>query len=153
MSPKMILISTTFALMASTALAQTSKEAIVEELTQEGFTRIVISLTLFRNTRIEATGDGIEREIVLGKEGTVLRDRTERDKDNDDDDDGNEEENDDNNNERDNDRGGENDNGDDGEGEGDSNNGGGGESDSDGDSDSDGESGGDGDGDSEGNAG
>ena len=74
MRAKTILISTSFALMASTALSQTTRDQIIEELTQEGFKRIEISRTLFGNTRFEATGPGIEREIVLGKDGTVVRD-------------------------------------------------------------------------------
>ena len=87
MSHKTILISASFALMASTALAQNTKEDIIEQLTQQGFKRIEISRTLFGNTRFEATGPGIEREIVLGRDGTVMRDRSERDDEGDDNDD------------------------------------------------------------------
>ena len=160
MSTKTILISASFALMASTALAQSSKESIIEQLKQQGFTRIEISRTLFGNTRIEATGAGIEREIVLGREGTVMRDRSERDDegdnndddensdDEDDDTEADDDENDDNENDD-----NENDHGDDSEGN--SGRGGGGNSggnsgSGDGDGDGDGE--GDSDGDSEGNS-
>ncbi len=87
MRAKTILISTSFALMASTALSQTTRDQVVEELTQQGFKRIEISRTLFGNTRFEATGPGIEREIVLGKDGTVVRDRSETDDEGDDEDD------------------------------------------------------------------
>lgn len=92
MSVKTILISTSFALLASTALAQSSKEDIIEQLKQQGFTKIEISRTLFGNTRFEATGAGVEREVVLSKGGTVMRDRSEKDDEyddsnNDDDDD------------------------------------------------------------------
>ncbi|MEP2028087.1 MAG: hypothetical protein ABJI96_05195 [Paracoccaceae bacterium] len=79
MSPKSILLGTTFVLMISTAFAQTSKEEVIERLKEDGFSRIEISPTLFGNTRIEGKGDGVEREIVLGKDGTVMRDRLERD--------------------------------------------------------------------------
>jgi hypothetical protein len=91
MSAKTVLISTTFALMASTAMAQSSKEDIIEQLTQQGLTRIDVSRTLFGETRIEATGQGVEREAVLGKEGTVMRDRSERDDKHDDENDENDE--------------------------------------------------------------
>jgi uncharacterized membrane protein YgcG len=106
MPTKTVLISTSFALMASTALAQTSKEDIIEQLTQQGFKRIEISRTLFGNTRFEATGPGMEREIVLGKDGTVVRDRSETDDeydDEDDDDDNDDDENDDENDDNEND--------------------------------------------------
>ncbi|MFK7745503.1 MAG: hypothetical protein AB8B47_10650 [Roseobacter sp.] len=87
MKMKTILISTSFALMASTALSQTTRDQIIEELTEQGFKRIEISRTLFGNTRFEATGSGVEREIVLGKDGTVVRDRSESDDEYDDDED------------------------------------------------------------------
>ena len=148
-----ILISTSFALMASTALSQTTRDQIVEELTQQGFERIEISRTLFGNTRFEATGAGIEREIVLGKDGTVVRDRSERDDEDDDegddfdddeggdDDESGDDEGDDD--DRDDD---ENDDSESDDSESDSDRGG----DSDGDSDSGGDSDGEGDSDSEG---
>jgi uncharacterized membrane protein YgcG len=97
MQIKTILISTSFALMATTALSQSSKEDIIEKLTEQGFKRIEISRTLFGNTRFEATGPGIERQIVLGKDGTVVRDRSETD-DEYDDNDQDEDDNDDNEN-------------------------------------------------------
>jgi uncharacterized membrane protein YgcG len=97
MQIKTILISTSFALMATTALSQSSKEDIIEQLTEQGFKRIEISRTLFGNTRFEATGPGIERQIVLGKDGTVVRDRSETD-DEYDDNDQDEDDNDDNEN-------------------------------------------------------
>ncbi len=145
MSVKAILISTSFALLASTALAQSSKEDIIEQLKQQGFTKIEISRTLFGNTRFEATGAGVEREVVLSKGGTVMRDRSEKDDEyddsNNDDDDGDqggdsEGDSDSGNNDSD---GGDNDS--DGDSEGDSD---GGDNDSDGgDNDSDGDSEGD----------
>ena len=111
MQIKTILISTSFALMATTALSQSSKEDIIEKLTEQGFKRIEISRTLFGNTRFEATGPGIERQIVLGKDGTVVRDRSETD-DEYDDNDQDEDDNDDNDSESDSDRGGDSEGGD-----------------------------------------
>ncbi|TKZ15420.1 hypothetical protein FAP39_17325, partial [Shimia litoralis] len=84
MLKKTLLMGTSFVLMASTALAQTSKEDIVDMLSEQGFTKIEISKTLFGNTKFEAKGTGIEREIVLDKNGTVMRDRTEHDDEGDD---------------------------------------------------------------------
>ena len=134
MRTKTILISTSFALMASTALAQTSKEDIIAQLTQQGFKRIEISRTLFGNTRFEATGPGIEREIVLGKEGTIVRDRSETDDEyddeRDDDEDDDDERDDDSGDDEGDDHGGD----DDSEGDSDSDDG---DDDSEGDSDSD----------------
>ena len=148
MRAKTILISTSFALMASTALSQTTREQIVEELTQQGFKRIEISRTLFGNTRFEATGPGIEREIVLGKDGTVVRDRSETDDEGDDedddfDDDVDDDENDDDENDDDSDSDDESDSDSDRSGDSD------GESDSDGEGDSDSDSDGEGDSDSD----
>ena len=74
---KTILMSATAILMATTALAQSSRDDIIQELTDEGYTRIEITRTLFGNTKFEASGPTAEREIVLGKDGTILRDRTE----------------------------------------------------------------------------
>lgn len=155
-----ILLGTSFVLMASTALSQTTKDDIVEQLSKQGFTRIEISQTLFGNTKFEATGTGIEREIVLGKDGTVLRDRTEHDDDGeeDDDEDGDDNEDDDDDGDDDGDDGGDDDEGDNGggdDGEGDDDGGDDGEGDDDGgdDGEGDGDGGDDGDGDDGGNDG
>ena len=72
-------LTTTFMLMATTALSQTSKQDVIDQLTAQGFDKIQISNTLFGNLRFKASGPGIEREVVLDKNGTVVRDRTERD--------------------------------------------------------------------------
>ena len=79
MNKNSIGITTTFVLMATTALSQTTKQDVIDELTEQGFKRIEITNTLFGNLRFEATGPGIEREVVLGKDGTIVRDRSERD--------------------------------------------------------------------------
>ena len=79
MNKKTIGLTSTFVLMATTALSQTTKQDIIDELTEQGFQRIEITNTLFGNLRFEATGPGIEREVVLGKDGTIVRDRSERD--------------------------------------------------------------------------
>lgn len=84
---KTIALSTSFALLASTALSQTTQEDIVRMLTEDGYTRIEIRRTLFGNIKIEGEGPGSEREIVLGKDGTILRDRVELDDEDDEDDD------------------------------------------------------------------
>ncbi len=81
---KTIALSTSFALLASTALSQTTQEDIVRMLTEDGYTRIEIKRTLFGNIKIEGEGPGSEREIVLGKDGTILRDRVELDDEDDD---------------------------------------------------------------------
>ena len=143
---KTIVLSTSFSLLATTALAQNTKQDIVDMLTDEGFQRIEISRTLFGNLRFEAEGPGIERELVLGKDGTVVRDRTEYDDEDDDDDDDDDEiddeadeddESDEENDEDDDDESDESDESDDDDSESDGE--GDGESDSDSDSDSDGE--------------
>lgn len=74
--------------LAAPAFAQTTKEAVIQELTEQGYTEIKVRKTLFGNYKIEAEGPLGERELVLGKDGTVLRDRSEK---NDDDDLGDEE--------------------------------------------------------------
>lgn len=84
---KTIALSTSFALLASTALSQTTQEDIVRMLTEDGYTRIEIKRTLFGNIKIEGEGPGSEREIVLGKDGTILRDRVELEDEDDDDED------------------------------------------------------------------
>jgi hypothetical protein len=84
---KTIALSTSFALLATTALSQTTQEDIVRMLTEEGYTRIEIKRTLFGNIKIEGEGPGSEREIVLGKDGTILRDRVELEDDDSDEDD------------------------------------------------------------------
>jgi hypothetical protein len=87
MNRKTIGMTAYFVLMASTALAQTTKQDVIDEMTAQGFQRIEISNTLFGNLRFRASGPGIEREVVLGKDGTVVRDRFERDDEDDEDDD------------------------------------------------------------------
>ena len=144
-------LTTTFMLMATTALSQTSKQDVIDQLTAQGFDKIQISNTLFGNLRFKASGPGIEREVVLDKNGTVVRDRTERD---DEDDEFDDEENDDEDDEfddeeNDDEEGDEGDDGesDDGEDDGESD----GESDGEGDDgESDGEGGDDGESDGEG---
>ena len=87
MNKKTMGLTTTFVLMATTALSQTTKQDVIDELTEQGFQRIEITNTLFGNLRFEATGPGIEREVVLGKDGTIVRDRSERDDEYDDEED------------------------------------------------------------------
>jgi hypothetical protein len=50
-------------------------------LTDQDYTNIKISRTQFGNTKFEARGLCIEREIVPGKSGAIMRDRTENDDD------------------------------------------------------------------------
>ncbi|MGR3636151.1 MAG: hypothetical protein ACU0BK_09515 [Shimia sp.] len=71
--------------MTTTALAQSTKQDVIDTLSAQGFSRISVSKTLFGNTRFQAKGAGVEREIVLGKNGTIMRDRTEHDDETDDD--------------------------------------------------------------------
>ena len=70
-------MSATFALLATTALSQTTRDDVIQMLSNEGFTRIETSNTLFGNTKFEAYGPLGEREIVLGKDGAILRDHSE----------------------------------------------------------------------------
>lgn len=70
-------ISATFALMATTALSQTTRDDVVQMLSNEGYTRIEISRTFFGNMKFEAYGPLGERELVLGKDGAILRDHAE----------------------------------------------------------------------------
>lgn len=79
MALKTIALSTSLTLLATTAFSQTTQEDIVQMLTADGYTSIEIKWTLFGNIKIEGEGPGVEREIVLGKDGTILRDRLERD--------------------------------------------------------------------------
>jgi hypothetical protein len=55
--------------------AATSEETIVNELREQGFTRVEIRRTLLGRTRIIATSPAYEREIVINPaSGVILRD-------------------------------------------------------------------------------
>ena len=88
MTIKPITIGTAFALMATSALSQTTRAQVVQELANQGYTNIEISRTLFGNTKIEASNASSEREIVLDRNGNVLRDLVESEDDADEQDDG-----------------------------------------------------------------
>ena len=75
--------TTTFALLASTAMSQTTRDDVIRTLSDAGYTRIEVSRTFFGNTKFEAYGPNGEREIVLGKGGAILRDDSEADDGND----------------------------------------------------------------------
>ncbi|MGV6840359.1 MAG: hypothetical protein ACWA40_09215 [Planktomarina sp.] len=84
MTLKSVTYSAAFALLATTALSQTTRDDVISMLTDEGYTKIEIQRTFFGNTKFEAYGPNGEREIVLGKDGTILRDYMDDDEDRDD---------------------------------------------------------------------
>lgn len=87
MTFKALNLAAALALMASTAVAQQSRDDIIEMLSEAGYSRIEVSRTFLGSLKFEAKGNGTEREIILGLDGTIRRDRTEvqSDADNDDD--------------------------------------------------------------------
>jgi hypothetical protein len=90
MSPRSLKLAVALALgiAPGASFAQTAEEAIIAQLTQQGFTNISVSRTLLGRTRIEATSASLRREIVFNPAtGVILRDYW-QDLD-DDDDDGN----------------------------------------------------------------
>ena len=83
MPAKPLILGTSFALAATSALGQTTQDEVVQMLMDAGFVEIEISRTLFGNLKIEAEAEGVERVLILGRDGTILRDRTEFDDDED----------------------------------------------------------------------
>ncbi len=62
-------------LMPSVAGAETVQDSILSQLRDQGFTRIEVSRTLLGRTRLEATSDRLEREMVFNPQtGEILRD-------------------------------------------------------------------------------
>ncbi|SHF63819.1 hypothetical protein SAMN05444339_10994 [Loktanella atrilutea] len=62
-------------LLPSLAAAETVQESILSQLRDQGFTRIEVSRTLLGRTRLEATSDRLEREMVFNPQtGEILRD-------------------------------------------------------------------------------
>lgn len=76
---KTIALSSTFILLASTTLAQTSKDEVLQLLANDGYQKIKVQKTIFGNTKFKALGPNGEREIVLGKGGQILKDRVKTD--------------------------------------------------------------------------
>lgn len=73
--------------LATPVTAQTVQEALIAQLTQQGYSDIEVSRTFLGRVRIEAHGNGIEREIIFNpSSGEILRDFWERDEDEDDED-------------------------------------------------------------------
>ena len=76
--------------------AQTaSVESYVQQLLDQGYTNIEISTTFLGRTRIEAYRGSLERELIVARNGAILRDETEESDDEDDDDDDDDEDEDD----------------------------------------------------------
>jgi hypothetical protein len=68
--------------------AQTaSVESYVQQLLDQGYTNIEISTTFLGRTRIEAYRGSLERELIVARNGAILRDDTEESDDEDDDED------------------------------------------------------------------
>ena len=68
---------------ATPALAQMSADEVVAELEKNGYTNIEVRQTILGRTKIEAVKNGIEREIVVTKNGKILRDEIDDDHDDD----------------------------------------------------------------------
>lgn len=70
-----LILCLAFATLPGDALADTFRDRVVEELTDDGFTQIRISRTLLGRTRFLATKPGARREIVMNPAtGLILRD-------------------------------------------------------------------------------
>lgn len=62
--------------------AETVKEAIIQELAAEGYTKITVSRTLLGRLRFVATGENGSREVVVQpSNGAILRDHSDDDDD------------------------------------------------------------------------
>jgi hypothetical protein len=84
--------------------AQTaSVESYVQQLLDQGYTNIEISTTFLGRTRIEAYRGSLERELIVARNGAILRDETEESDDEDDDDDDDDEDDEDDDDEDDDD--------------------------------------------------
>lgn len=79
MKLKTALLSTSLIFAASLGAAEPYDTA-VQNLIAEGYTRITVERTFFGNYRLEAYGNGQEREVVVGKNGEILRDRVDDDR-------------------------------------------------------------------------
>ncbi|MCG7493322.1 hypothetical protein [Thalassobius sp. Cn5-15] len=81
------MIRRTFAILALAAFAaQAQANPIVDHVTQQlidqGYDRVEVSRTFLGRIRIEATGKGAEREVIVNpRTGQVLRDHWEDEKD------------------------------------------------------------------------
>ena len=80
------LSTTAFMLTATTAMAQTSLDGVVDILRDQGFTEVEIEREGGRII-VKAEGRGLERRIVYSSDGTILSDDVERDDDDEDDED------------------------------------------------------------------
>lgn len=70
--------------LAMPVAAQTVQDALIAQLTAQGYSEIEVSRTFLGRVRIEAYGNGIEREIILNpSSGEILRDYWEREDDDD----------------------------------------------------------------------
>lgn len=88
MSPRSMKLAVALALglLPGASFAQTVEEAIISQLSQQGFTNISVNRTLLGRTRILATSADLRREIVFNPTtGVIIRDYWE-DLDDDDDD-------------------------------------------------------------------
>ena len=88
MPPRSLKLAVALALglIPGASFAQTVEQAIIDQLAQQGFTRISVSRTLLGRTLIRATSGSMSREIVFNPTtGVILRDYWE-DLDDDDDD-------------------------------------------------------------------
>lgn len=70
-----LILCLAFASLPGEAVADTFRDRVVEELTDDGFTQIRITRTLLGRTRFLATKPGARREIVMNPAtGLILRD-------------------------------------------------------------------------------
>lgn len=74
---KTLTLAATLTLATSAAFAQQTRDDVVQMLSDQGYTRIEVSRTLLGSLKFDAEGNGSQREIVLGRDGTIRRDRTE----------------------------------------------------------------------------